>query len=188
MMGVKCNSNAIDELFETACFSAWTDMKGPALRWISIRSTRTSRRRFGEIAVLINQEVEVETTPHRKAKGRQATAFVPKAPSNVARIPRVLFDAFQRFSIIFNGFESRVNTSGRLPGRDGGAGCGGGGRPQAGGTWQEGDSFREEEPDSGSTGLRSFSADLFALIFCESQAPEYHGSRPTDSSDVQSEP
>ena len=33
------------------------------------------------------EEVEVETTPHRKAKGRQATAFVPKAPSNVARLP-----------------------------------------------------------------------------------------------------
>ena len=82
-------------------------MKGPALRWISIRSTRTSRRRFGEIVVLIRQEVEVETTPHRKAKGRQATAFVPKAPSNVARIPR---GCSESFSMLFNAFQSSLMT------------------------------------------------------------------------------
>ena len=32
------------------------------------------------------EEVEVDNTPQRKVKGRQATAFVPKAPSHGASV------------------------------------------------------------------------------------------------------
>ena len=37
------------------------------------------------------EEVEVDNTPHRKVKGRQPTAFVPKAPSHSAVSASVIF-------------------------------------------------------------------------------------------------